>query len=117
MVADKIAARARGPMTTLVRQPTEGRSKGGGLRLGEMERDCLIGFGASQLLRERLLTSSDLFITWVCDSCGFIGSENWCQHCKSSAFIHKVELPYACKLLFQELISMNIAPKLILKDI
>ena len=56
----------------------EGRIKKGGFRLGEMERDCLIGYGASQLLVERMLKSSDLFITWVCEGCGFIGSEHWC---------------------------------------
>ncbi|KAG4304684.1 hypothetical protein PORY_001737 [Pneumocystis oryctolagi] len=116
MVLDKIHARARGPRAILTRQPTEGRSRDGGLRLGEMERDCLIAYGASQLLLERLMLSSDAFEVHVCETCGLIGYKGWCNLCKSTKNVAKLTIPYAAKLLFQELISMNIIPKLILHD-
>ncbi|TRY87862.1 hypothetical protein DNTS_030010 [Danionella cerebrum] len=103
MVLDKMHARARGPRAVLTRQPTEGRSRDGGLRLGEMERDCLIGYGASMLLLERLMISSDAFEVDVCGQC---------HYCKSSCHVSSLRIPYACKLLFQELQSMNIIPRL-----
>lgn len=116
MVMDKMHARARGPRAVLTRQPTEGRSRDGGLRLGEMERDCLIGYGASMLLMERLMISSDAFTTNVCQGCGMLGYEGWCQYCKSSAQVVDLKIPYACKLLFQELQAMNIVPRLKLTE-
>ncbi|KAI9190025.1 DNA-directed RNA polymerase III complex subunit Rpc2 [Blastocladiella emersonii ATCC 22665] len=116
MVMDKMHARARGPRAVLTRQPTEGRSRDGGLRLGEMERDCLIGHGAAQLLLERLMLSSDAFTANVCQRCGLLGYPGWCQHCKSSADMTQMQIPYAAKLLFQELQSMNIVPKLVLEN-
>ncbi|KAK9471828.1 uncharacterized protein V1510DRAFT_419125 [Dipodascopsis tothii] len=116
MVLDKMHARARGPRAVLTRQPTEGRSRDGGLRLGEMERDCLIAYGASQLLLERLMISSDAFDVDVCNTCGLLGYNGWCTSCNSSKNVFKMTIPYAAKLLFQELLSMNVAPRLKLGD-
>ena len=117
MVIDKAHARARGPRAVLTRQPTEGRSRDGGLRLGEMERDCLIAYGASNLIMERLMHSSDAFSANVCMSCGLLQYQNWCQYCRSGEKVCDIRLPYACKLLFQELQSMNVLPRLRLKDV
>ncbi|ABN64995.1 DNA-directed RNA polymerase III [Scheffersomyces stipitis CBS 6054] len=117
MVLDKMHARARGPRAVLTRQPTEGRSRDGGLRLGEMERDCVIAYGASQLLLERLMISSDAFEVDVCNKCGLMGYNSWCTTCKSFEHVIKMTIPYAAKLLFQELLSMNIAPRLKLGDV
>eukprot|EP00891_Asterochloris_glomerata_P000044 jgi/Astpho2/44/e_gw1.00001.71.1_t len=123
MVLDKLHARARGPRVVLTRQPTEGRSRDGGLRLGEMERDCLIGYGASMLLLERLMISSDKFEVHVCTHCGLMGfwdakrNMACCPSLKTDEHMAKLNLPYACKLLFQELQSMNIIPRLKLADI
>ncbi|KAG8801952.1 DNA-directed RNA polymerase III core subunit ret1 [Serendipita sp. 400] len=116
MVMDKMHARARGPRAILTRQPTEGRSRDGGLRLGEMERDCLVGYGATQLLLERLMISSDQFQVHACQTCGLMGYNGWCPYCKSSKKIAQLTIPYAAKLLFQELISMNVVPRLIMDD-
>merc|ERR1712062_102975 len=112
MVLDKMHSRARGPKAVLTRQPTEGRSRDGGLRLGEMERDCLIAYGASMLLVERLMISSDAFNVDVCNTCGLLSYSGWCHMCQSSANVCSIKIPYACKLLFQELQSMNIVPRL-----
>ncbi|RDW35254.1 hypothetical protein B0I72DRAFT_133343 [Yarrowia lipolytica] len=117
MVMDKMHARPRGPRAVLTRQPTEGRSRDGGLRLGEMERDCVIAYGASQLLLERLMYSSDAFEADVCQKCGLLGYQGWCNSCQTTAHVVKMTLPYAAKLLFQELVSMNIAPRLKLKEV
>jgi DNA-directed RNA polymerase III subunit RPC2 len=117
MVSDKMHARSRGPRALLTRQPTEGRSKDGGLRLGEMERDCLIGYGASALLLERLMVSSDAFTVYTCQSCGLMGYQGWCQYCRSSLHMANLKIPYAAKLLFQELQAMNVVPRLQLEDL
>ena len=118
MVMDKMHARARGPRVVLTRQPTEGRSRDGGLRLGEMERDCLVAHGASRLILERLMYSSDQFTVHVCSKCGLLGyydhreERGMCSKCGKSEQVKPVKIPYACKLLFQELQSMNIVPRL-----
>ncbi|XP_010536382.1 PREDICTED: DNA-directed RNA polymerase III subunit 2 [Tarenaya hassleriana] len=122
MVLDKMHARGSGPRVMMTRQPTEGRARNGGLRVGEMERDCLIAYGASMLIYERLMVSSDPFEVQVCRACGLLGYYNYklkagvCTTCKNGENISTMKLPYACKLLLQELQSMNIVPRLRLAE-
>ncbi|KAI1388297.1 beta and beta-prime subunits of DNA dependent RNA-polymerase [Hypoxylon trugodes] len=116
MVQDKMHSRSRGPRAILTRQPTEGRSRDGGLRLGEMERDCLIAYGASQLLLERLMISSDATEIDICERCGLFGYKGYCSTCRSSHEVARMTMPYAAKLLIQELISMNVGVRLQLED-
>ncbi|KAK6945728.1 RNA polymerase Rpb2, domain 5 [Dillenia turbinata] len=122
VVLDKMHARGRGPRVMMTRQPTEGRSRNGGLRVGEMERDCLIAYGASMLIFERLMISSDPFEVQVCRLCGLLGHYSHklkagiCSSCKNGDNISSIKLPYACKLLFQELQSMNVVPRLKLAE-
>jgi len=116
MVQDKMHSRSRGPRAILTRQPTEGRSRDGGLRLGEMERDCLIAYGASQLLLERLMLSSDAHEVDICEVCGLMGYQGWCQTCKSTRGVTRMTMPYAAKLLVQEMLSMNVSVRLRLED-
>ena len=118
MVNDKQHSRCIGPMVNLTRQPAEGRSRDGGLRFGEMERDCMISHGASRFTRERIYDVSDKYSVHVCKKCGLIAIYNdkkkiyLCKACDNKTDFSYVEIPFSCKLLFQELTTMNIVPRI-----
>ena len=112
LVACKIHARDYGAVQSLTRQPTSGRSRDGGLRFGEMEKDCMIAHGCAQFLKERLYDLSDPFQISVCPDCCVVSNDNEiCQLCHNDC-VKLVEIPYACKLLFQLLEAMHIKNKI-----
>ncbi|MCK4521763.1 MAG: DNA-directed RNA polymerase subunit B, partial [Nanoarchaeota archaeon] len=120
MVSNKLHSRARGPIQLLTRQPTEGRAKEGGLRLGEMEKDTFVAHGASLLLKERF--DSDLVVVPVCETCGTLAVYNnfkkksYCPICGDNTEINNIELSYAFKLFLDELKTLGIYPKLNLEN-
>jgi len=119
MAGDKIHSRSSGPIVTMTRQPAEGRSSHGGLRFGEMERDCMIAHGSSSFLKERLMDVSDKYHVYNCGICGLISVYNSktksyeCKSCKNHTNFQRVNIPYSCKLLIQELQCISIGPRLI----
>jgi DNA-directed RNA polymerase II subunit RPB2 len=116
---DKLHSRASGPLVMLTRQPAEGRARDGGLRFGEMERDCVIGHGMSEFTKERLMECSDAFLCYSCKECGLLAIANekegiWaCKGCGNTTNFAHIQIPYASKLLMQELETMCIGSRLL----
>ncbi|MDJ0270570.1 MAG: DNA-directed RNA polymerase subunit B [Aigarchaeota archaeon] len=123
LVRDKIHARARGQVQMLTRQPTEGRARGGGLKFGEMERDCLIAYGASYLLLDRLLEQSDKYMAHFCEKCGLpayydLKQERYiCPVDGKDAKVRPVTMSYAFYLLLNELLSMGLRVKIEMEEL
>ena len=127
MVNDKQHSRSIGPMVNLTRQPAEGRARDGGFRMGEMEKDGLLAHGVSRFCRERLFDVSDKYSVHVCKKCGMIAQYNdkgfamqkstftvhRCSICENTTEFAYVEMPYAFKLMAQELQTINCVPRLL----
>jgi len=119
MVSDKVHSRAKGPIVSLTRQPCEGRARDGGLRVGEMERDCMLSHGAAMFTKERLMDVSDPFSTGFCKNCGVLAVVNRdaglyeCGTCGVRTEFEMKTIPYAMKLWCQELEAMHIVPRLV----
>ena len=122
MVAEKINSRGVGKVMGLTRQPTEGRRKGGGLRIGEMERDTVLSHGISNFIKESMMERSDKFSWCICKRCGTLVSFNikeninMCRNCNNDD-VAVIQTPYAFKLFIQELETMGIQPRLNTEDI
>jgi DNA-directed RNA polymerase II subunit RPB2 len=140
MVKDKMHTRSVGPCTLLTRQPTEGRSRDGGLRFGEMEGNNVISHGAAAVLKDRLFEQSDMFRTPVCTKCGLLAEDRkssssssssgsgsvrgsaasvnsfYCRNCDRTDTVVETFLPYAFKLLLQEIYALHICPRLEFSD-
>ena len=121
MVIDKKHSRAKGPIVSLTRQPCEGRSNDGGLRIGEMERDCMLSHGVSAFTKERMIDVSDPFPTGFCKKCGNICISNvqnklyQCGVCGVKSEVEMKTIPYALKLWNQELKAMHIDARIIFR--
>ena len=116
--ADKLHSRACGPLVMLTRQPAEGRAREGGLRFGEMERDCVAAHGVMEFTKERFMECSDGFKCYTCRKCGLLAIANpeaniWlCKSCNNTTEFASIQIPYAYKLLVQELETMNIGSRI-----
>ena len=122
MVKDKMQARAQGPIQMLTRQPTQGKAQKGGLRFGEMERDCIIAHGSSALLKDRMMDNSDKTSMFVCKRCGliaYISGEGiyTCRVCGDRSDVVKVDMSFAFKVMLQEIQGLAITPRLVLEDV
>eukprot|EP00249_Psilotum_nudum_P002736 c15865_g1_i1 orf=377-859(+) len=112
MAEDRIKYRSLGPTHILTHQPVSDRKRHGGVKIGEMERDCLLAHGACANVQERLFVLSDPYIMYICSKCHMVAAKDTkgyhCRFCRSNYHIVQVHMPYACKLLYQELLSVGI---------